>query len=171
MTLADGMAFGDPSRQWKEQRMKRLRLLLCVLLTCRIAPAWGATPVVVQDFEKATLQPGVWVVGIPNENASVQLSTDQMHDGKQCLKLHYHFLGTGNFQYLGIPNKVRLQAPVHKLHYWIKGDNSKCSYGLQVTDAGGETHQYRSLSASTGQGGDYRFHRLERSRHRPGRFP
>jgi beta-glucanase (GH16 family) len=128
-------------------------LLSSVLLTCGIAPARGATPVMVQDFEKATLQPSVWVVGIPNENASVQLSTEQPHDGKRCLKLHYHFLATGGFQYLGIPNEVRILAPVHKLHYWLKGDNSKCSYGLQVTDAGGETHQYRSLSSGTGQGG------------------
>ncbi len=112
-----------------------------------------STPVMVQDFEKAEPQPRVWVVNIPNENASVQLSTDQPHDGKQCLKLHYHFLGTGNFQYLGIPNKVKIQAPVHKLHFWLKGDNSKCSYGVQVTDASGETHQYRSLSSGTGQGG------------------
>ena len=132
--------------------MKR-SLLLYVLLTCGIAPAWGATRVMVQDFEKASPQPSVWVVNIPNENASVRLSTDQPHDGKQCLKLSYHFVGTGQFQYLGIPNKVKIQAPIHKLRYWIKGDNSKCSYGLQVGDAGGETHQYRSLSTGTGQGG------------------
>ncbi len=132
--------------------MKRA-LLLSVLLACGIAPAWGATPVVVQDFEKAALQPGVWVVGIPNENASVQLSTFEPHDGQRCLKLHYHFLAAGGFQYLGIPNKVRVLAPVHKVRYWLKGDGSKCSYGLQVTDAGGETHQYRSLSSGTGQGG------------------
>jgi hypothetical protein len=132
--------------------MKR-SLLLSVLLTCGIAPAWGATPVMVQDFEKPSLQPTVWVVNIPNENASVQLSTDQSHDGKRSLKLHYHFLGTGSFQYLGIPFEVKIYAPVHKLHYWLKGDNSKCSYGLQVADAGGETHQYRSLSTGTGQGG------------------
>ena len=118
-----------------------------------VAAEQKSTPVMVQDFEKATPQPSVWVVNIPNENASVQLSTDQPHDGKQCLKLHYHFLGTGSFQYLGIPNKVKIQAPVHKLHYWLKGDGSKCSYGLQVTDASGETHQYRSLSSGTGQGG------------------
>ena len=129
------------------------RLLLSVLLTCATAPALGATPVMVQDFEQASLQPTVWVVNIPNENASVQLSTDQRHDGKQCLKLHYRFVGAGQFQYLGIANKVRLNGPVHKLHYWLKGDNSKCSYGLQVTDADGETHQYRSLSTNTGQGG------------------
>jgi hypothetical protein len=128
-------------------------LPLSILLACVTAPAWATTPVMVQDFEKSSLQPTVWVVGIPNENASVQLSTDQPHDGKQCLKLHYHFLGTGDFQYLGIPNKVKIQAPVHKLHFWLRGDNSKCSYGLQVTDADGETHQYRSLSTGTGQGG------------------
>ena len=55
------------------------------------------TPVMVQDFEKASSPPKVWVVNIPNENASVQLSTDHPHDGKQCLKLHYHFVGTGQF--------------------------------------------------------------------------
>ncbi len=118
-----------------------------------VAAEQKSTPVMVQDFEKATPQPSVWVVNIPNENASVQLSTDQSHDGKQCLKLHYHFLGTGSFQYLGIPNQVKILAPVHKLHYWLKGDGSKCSYGLQVTDASGATHQYRSLSSGTGQGG------------------
>jgi len=128
-------------------------LLLPVVLTLGSAPAWGWTPVMVQDFEKASSLPKVWVVNIPNENASVQLSTDHPHDGKQCLKLHYHFLGTGSFQYLGIPFGVKIYAPVHKLHYWLNGDNSKCSYGLQVADAGGETHQYRSLSAATGQGG------------------
>jgi hypothetical protein len=67
--------------------------------------------------------------------------------------LHYRFVGSGQFQYLGIPNKVKIQAPVHHLHFWLKGDNSKCSYGLQVSDASGETHQYRSLSTGQGQGG------------------
>jgi len=128
-------------------------MLLSLLLTCGISPARAATPVMVEDFEKASLQPTVWVVNIPNENASVQLSNDQPHDGKRCLKLHYHFLGSGDFQYLGIPCKVKILAPVHKLHYWLKGDDSKCSYGLQVTDASGQTHQYRSLSSGVGQGG------------------
>ena len=128
-------------------------LYLSVLIACGASLAWGATPVMIQDFEKSDLKPTVWVVNIPNENASVQLSTDGPHDGRQCLKLHYHFLGTGGFQYLGIPNKVNIHARVHKLHYWLRGDGSKCSYGLQVTDAGGETHQYRSLSSGAGQGG------------------
>jgi hypothetical protein len=108
------------------------------------------TPVMVQDFEKASYQPTVWVVNIPNENASVQTSTDHPKDGKQCLKLHYHFLGMGQFQYLGIPNKVKIQAPVHKLRFMLYGDNSNCSYGVQLTDARGETHQY---SKNTGQCG------------------
>jgi len=108
------------------------------------------TPVLVQDFEKAASLPKVWVVNIPNENASAQLSTDHPQDGKQCLKLHYHFLGMGQFQYLGIPNKTKIQAPIHKLRFMLYGDNSKCSYGVQVTDARGETHQY---SKNTGQCG------------------
>jgi hypothetical protein len=90
------------------------------------------------------------MVNIPNENASVQLSAEQPHDGKQCLKLHYRFVSTGSFQYLGVPNRVRIQAPVHALRLWLKGDNSKCSYGVQVSDASGETHQY---SKNSGQGG------------------
>jgi hypothetical protein len=125
-------------------------ILALILLICRVAPAWGATLVMVEDFEKVPSPPTVWVVNIPNENASVQLSTDQPHEGGQCLKLHYHFVDIGNFQYLGIPNKVRIQATVHKLRFWLKGDNSKCSYGVQVSDASEETHQY---SKNTGQGG------------------
>ena len=124
--------------------------LLCCIVACGIAPAWGAAPVMVQDFEQVSSLPTVWVVNIPNENASVQLSTDHPHEGKQCLTLHYHFVSTGNFQYLGIPNKVTIKVPVHHLRFWLKGDNMKCSYGVRVSDAGGKTHQY---SKNTGQGG------------------
>ncbi len=126
------------------------RLLLPFLLTTAVAPASAATRVTVQDFEKAASLPSVWVVNIPNENASVRLSTEHPHAGRQCLKLHYKFLGTGEFQYLGIPNKTKIQAPVHQLRYMLHGDNSKCSYGVQVSDASGETHQY---SKNTGQCG------------------
>ena len=68
--------------------------LLCVMLACGIAPARGAVPVMVQDYEQVSSLPAVWVVNIPNENASVQLTTDHPHDGKQCLRLHYHFLSS-----------------------------------------------------------------------------
>lgn len=130
--------------------MKKSRRLLCALAAWGAGAAWGATPVMLQDFEAPARPAEVWVVNIPNENASVRLSADLPHDGQHCLKLHYHFVAAGNFQYLGIPNKVKIQAPIHKLRFWLKGDNSKCSYGVQVTDAGGETHQY---SKNTGQGG------------------
>jgi hypothetical protein len=125
-------------------------MILGLLLVCGMASAWGLTPVMVQDFEQVTSLPAVWVVNIPNENASVALSTEQPHDGQQCLKLHYHFVGTGSFQYLGIPIKTRIQGPVHQLRYWLKGDNSQCSYGVQVSDASGETHQF---SKNSGHGG------------------
>ena len=58
------------------------------------------THVMVQDYENASAKPTVWVVNIPNENASVQMSTDHPHEGQQCLKLHYHFTGGG--QYMGM---------------------------------------------------------------------
>jgi hypothetical protein len=108
------------------------------------------TPIIVQDYEKASSLPKVWVVNIPDENASVQLSADHPHDGKQCLKLHYHFVSEGKFQYIGIPNKTKIQAPVHKLHYRLYGDNSQCSYGVQVSDASGETHQYSQNTSQAG---------------------
>lgn len=128
----------------------RLNINLSLLLTCGMASAWGLTPVMVQDFENTSALPAVWVVNIPNENALVTLSTVQPHEGQQCLKLHYRFVGTGGFQYLGIPIKTRIQGPVHQLRYWLKGDSSKCSYGVQVSDASGETHQF---SQNSGQGG------------------
>jgi hypothetical protein len=120
---------------------------LCPFLVCL---AIGDPPVMVQNFEKASPSPTVWVVNIPNENASVRLSTDRPHEGKQCLALHYRFVGEGGFQYLGVPVKTKILAPVHKLRFALAGDGSKCSYGVQVTDAGGETHQY---SQNNGQGG------------------
>ncbi len=36
------------------------------------------TRVMVQDFEKASSLPTVWVVNVPNKNASVQLSTNRV---------------------------------------------------------------------------------------------
>jgi hypothetical protein len=120
------------------------------LLSPAMLSARAATSVMLQDFEKPFAAPTVWVVNIPDENASVTFSTNAPHQGKQCLKLHYHFLDSGKFQYLGIPNKITVQAPVHQLRFWMKGDNSKCSYGIQLTDAHRETHQY---SKNTGQGG------------------
>jgi hypothetical protein len=60
-------------------------ILALMLLACRIPLAWGATTVMVEDFEKVSSQPTVWVVNIPNENASVRLSGEQPHDGQQCL--------------------------------------------------------------------------------------
>jgi hypothetical protein len=144
------LAYGISTGPTPEKRTM-FELLLPLLLATTSAQASGAlTRVMVQEFEKPSLQPKVWVVNIPNENASVKLSTDRVYEGKQCLALHYKFVGAGQFQYLGIPNKVKIQTPVHKLRFWLRGDNSKCSFGVQVNDAGGETHQY---SKNTGQGG------------------
>jgi hypothetical protein len=115
-----------------------------------MSTAIGQTSVSVQDFETGSPSPTVWVVNIPNDQASVKLSGDHPQAGKQCLALHYKFVGEGGFQYLGVPVKTRIQAPVHKLRYWMRGNDSKCSYGVQITDIRGETHQY---SKNTGQGG------------------
>src|ERR1041385_6538649 len=139
----------DPSLSWFGFTFAHWVVRIVLLL---VGSEWsrGATSVMVQDFEKPFPAPTVWVVNIPNENASVQLSTDQPYEGKQCLKLHYHFVASGKFQYLSIPAKINIQEPIHKLRFWIRGDRSMCSYGLQLTDAGAETHQF---SKNTGQGG------------------
>lgn len=120
------------------------RVVGCLLGLSLLASGCQAAPVIVQDYEKASSLPATWVVDIPNENASVQLSPTDPFQGKQSLKLHYHFTvnDTGN-EYLGIPNKVNIQAPIHKLSYRLKGDNSGSGYGLRLTDADGETHQYK----------------------------
>jgi hypothetical protein len=114
------------------------------------AEAQGAagrlTPVMVQDFERPSLTASVWVVNIPNENASVRLSTERPGQGKQCLSLHYHFTGVG--QYLGVPIPVKVQAPVHKVRFILDGDGSGCSCAIYVTDASGEVHKCRSADAT-----------------------
>jgi len=107
----------------------------------------GVAPVMVQDFEKASSLPTVWVVNIPNENASVELSSTDPFQGKQCARLHYHFNGVLGGEYLGVVNKVSIQAPIHTLHVMVKGDNSGCGLGLRFTDADGETHQYKITGA------------------------
>ena len=131
----------------KSDRIDPSRLFTAALpqiLIFTSGAARATTRVMVQNFETASSQPTVWTVNIPQETASVKLSAVEPGDGKQCLKLHDKFTGQGEFQYLGIPNKVKIQAPIHKLRFMIKGDKSGCSHGLQLTDASGETHQYKS---------------------------
>jgi hypothetical protein len=131
-----------------------LRSFLLYAIALVALPALAATQVMVQDYEKSTAAPTVWVVNIPDQNASVELSGEHPQEGAHCLKLHYHFVAQGGFQYLGIPHKVRLDGPVHQLHFWLYGDKSNCSYGVQVADASGETHQF---SKRFGQCGDIDF--------------
>ncbi len=126
-----------------ERMLPVLLLLLCLAAVGGAALGKGASEVMVLDFESGTA-PKVWVVNIPNENASVKLSPDHPSEGKQCLLLHYHFTGKDGFQYLGIPNKVKILAPIHTLKFMLRGDKSGCSYGLRVLDADGETHQYKA---------------------------
>lgn len=123
--------------------LRRTLPLSAVLFVSGIISAWAVPPVMVQNYETDPLPLKVWVVNIPNENASVKVSTEDPFEGKRSLKLHYHFVGNGNFEYLGVPNKVKIQAPIHKLRYMLKGDKKGCSYGLRLLDASGETHQWK----------------------------
>lgn len=121
--------------------MKYVLTLLCVLLPTHAAALAATTRVPVKGFEKDEPQPKVWVVGIPNENASVKLSTKDPAQGKQCLLLSYHFTGEG--QYLGIPVPVKIQAPIDALHFQLRGDKSGVGYAVYLADASGETHKFR----------------------------
>jgi hypothetical protein len=94
---------------------------------------------VVQDFEEGSSAPKVWVVNIPNENASVELSSEQAASGKQSLKLHYHFTGDG--QYLGIPLQVNI-LDLTGLAFQVFGDASGSTLGVEMLDGSGETHKY-----------------------------
>src|SRR6202022_856451 len=123
--------------------------------------ASASTRVMVQDFEKESTSPTVWAVGIPDGNASVERSEIHPHDGKPCLHLRYQFTGGG--QYLGISNRVRIQAPIHQVHFWLHGDGLGCGFGLYLADASDETHKFRNPAAvkSTFRGGKTLFTALE----------
>lgn len=123
--------------------MKRW-LFLWVLLAYGTALAQPATLVLVQDFEGAKVPLKVWVVNIPNDNASVKLATEHPHQGQQSLNLNYHFTGSG--QYLGVPLPVNILVPVHKVRWMLYGDGSGCGYALHVSDASNETHKYRDAA-------------------------
>ncbi len=127
-----------------------MRSLLICLIVLSASTASASTRVTLADFDDVTPPFTVWVVNIPNENASVRLSEDHPSGGAHSLQLHYKFLANGPFQYLGIPVKTEILAPVHTLRFMLYGDGSNCSYGVRLTDASGETHQY---GKNTGQGG------------------
>jgi hypothetical protein len=123
--------------------------LVLLGLTTLVAPRGVAAPelkrIAVQDFEGVTAPLKVWVVNMPDQNASVKLSSEHPYQGKQSLQLHYHFTGAG--QYLGVPLPVKVLAPVHRLRWMVYGDSSGSGYGLYLQDVSGETHKYRNAAA------------------------
>lgn len=126
--------------------MKAL-LLMAILLVWNTLPARALTPVMIQDFEKPSPAPAVWVVNIPNDHASAQFSTEHPQQGRGSLKLHYHFTGDKPGQYLGVPVPIRIQAPIHKLSWMLFGDASNLGCALYLADSSGETHKFRDPNA------------------------
>ncbi len=120
--------------------MKFIMILIAVMMLCHAAGMVAAVPVVVQDFEKKMDAPKVWVVNMPEGNASAELSDRDAAEGKGSLTLKYRFTGQG--QYLGVPVSVDITKPFRTLRFQLRGDGSNVRYGLYVTDAGGETHKY-----------------------------
>jgi hypothetical protein len=127
-----------------------IRTLFIVVMFYCSAMAWAdepliRTPVVVQDFEQASSLPKAGVVNMPEQNAVLSLSKEHPFEGKQSLKLHYHF--TGNGQYLVIPMSIKIDSTIHKLHFMLYGDGVGAGYGVYVIDASGETHKYRDAAS------------------------
>ncbi len=63
---------------------------MSVLLVGGSVPVGATPPVMVQNYETDSLQASVWVINIPNANASIKLASEGAFEGKRCLKLHYH---------------------------------------------------------------------------------
>ncbi|MGI4792048.1 MAG: hypothetical protein ACRYFS_24765 [Janthinobacterium lividum] len=83
--------------KYSNNLLASIAAVTCVLGLSFFSSSCRAAPVMVQSFEKASSLPSVWVVDIPNGNASVQLSAMNPAQGKLCMKLHYHFTtGAGN---------------------------------------------------------------------------
>jgi len=118
-------------------------LLLCILLSGALAPAWCLTSVTVQDFETDGYKPTFWGVAYQPDNA-VKVVNTAPFSGQRCLKLHYNFADIPDNSYLGIPIPVKIPVPIHKVIVALRGDNSRCQLGIQVTDASGETHQFHA---------------------------
>ena len=122
--------------------MKLFGLLAGLTLSAALQVLAAPTEVSVQDFEKPTVPISVWVVNIPNENATVKLS-DAQAQSKQALQLHYKFTGEKGGEYLGVPVATKVLAPIHRLKWMMYGDGSNCNLGIYLIDIKGETHKYR----------------------------
>lgn len=120
---------------------KRLLTFLSLLIPCS---ALAAPPIVVEDYEKGSSPLKTWVVNMPapDTTATATITSAHPHNGKQCLDVHYKFTDSASYEYLGVQNPVSIHTPIHKLHFFLYGNNSKCTFAVQLLDAGGETHQY-----------------------------
>lgn len=100
------------------------------------------TTVMVQDFENPASLHDIRHANISNDNATVHLSTDHPHDGKQCLKLCHRLTNGGAGLVIRIP--VRIEPTVRRLRFMLYGDNSGCRYSINVVDAAGEMFAFRN---------------------------
>ena len=97
--------------------------LFLFLVACGASPAGEATRVMVQDFEKASSLPAVWVVNIPNENASVRLSADRPHEGfsfcaNQLRRSRSRLVGTGEGSARVRSSPCSTLHPLHSRNAW-----------------------------------------------------
>lgn len=97
--------------------------------------------VMVQDFENPSSLQEIRNANRSNDNATVELSTDHPHAGKQCLKLQHRPLSDGTGPVIRIP--VRIEPNVRRLRFMIYGDNSGCRYSINLVDAAGKTFAFR----------------------------
>jgi hypothetical protein len=111
-----------------------------------LAPGYGATNVMVQDFQKIPKDkplPAAWVADKHHDGAKVRLSTDQPFAGMPTARLRYHLQG-GKGHRAGFSVPVAIYAPVQKVRFQLYGDNSGCGCQVYLVDGVGKKHLCRN---------------------------
>ena len=108
------------------------RTLAAVLAAGTVA---NAEPFMAADLKNPDAKASVWVVNIPNENASVEIKDAE-------LLLNYHFTGGG--QYLGVPVPVDVKESIDVVKFRLFGDNSGSGFNIYLNDASEKTHKFNT---------------------------
>ena len=102
----------------------------------------------------------------PTSNASAALSADHPRDGKEVPETALPTSSArGRFSTWAFPSSPGSRRPFTRSVTGFAAIDSKCSYGVQLTDASGETHQY---GKNTGQCGLIDFAGWKEIHDRPG---
>jgi len=119
---------------------------IAVITTTFMSPCAHAEDFNISDWTSADVQP---IPGKNSEGSAPELSTDNTHSGKQCLKFVYNFgEGYGYAEYnlnvlAGKPTLTEKAGPL-KISFWVRGNPSSKVSGMNIRliDATHEIFQY-----------------------------